>query len=143
MCNLLAVNHVLWETHQCLKDNSNNDNFKKQKNPKKTPQKPYYTRNLTWWIVILCNALISNSSLNFKTQILSSFILFCTIYLFTTDLIVYYFWFLFVWFVGFFHFVCLGFFRYAFFTISNCVELKVVKGMLKHVCTNLLKNKCK
>lgn len=117
--------------------------LKNQKNQKKNPQKPYYTRNLTWWIVILCNALISNSSLNFKTQILSSFILFCTIYLFTTDLIVYYFWFLFVYFDLFCFFILFVwvFFRYAFFTISNCVELKVVKGMLKYVCTNLLKNK--
>lgn len=114
MCNLLAVNHVLWETHHCLKDDSNNDNFKKPKKKKK-PQKPYHTRNLTWWIVILCNALISSSSLNFKTQILSSFILFCTIYLFTTDLIVYYFWFLFVWFVVFFSFCLFGGFSLCFF----------------------------
>lgn len=34
MCNLLAVNHVLWETHHCLKDNSNNDNLKKTKTKK-------------------------------------------------------------------------------------------------------------
>lgn len=105
----------------------------KNQKKKNKPQKPYYTRNLTWWIVILCNALISNSSLNFKTQILSSFILFCTIYLFTTDLIVYYFWFLFVWFVGFFFILFVWGFFVMLFTISNCVELKVVKGMLKYM----------
>lgn len=46
MCNLLAVNHVLWETHHCLKDNSNNDNFKKPKKQKKKPSKTLLHKKL-------------------------------------------------------------------------------------------------